>query len=464
MDAMHALSQATPLPAELLLGVISRAEKDLNTPIEIPADLETTASAPVINIMLCFKATEEEREKMQNVLQDAVHAEFEKLVSERPEVPPEEPAPRPRNTPGGRVDLGGGRVLLAGPLENNDAERDDGIDGEDSFWTAGKLLMPLINRDIEPVVRLIAWDKPRVPSRRDIANLRERMNHPRNFNDRGTVLKLPYFLVEPIEGDIISRKLLSAYDCEAGLACFWMSLGDIVLHKQRYRETWDILQRAKSGELELLPSPYLMASFDKPFYPTPHPGNPVGRSTNSIGLFFLTNKLTNEQIEAIYREVLTFGQVDIEDQDKVICPVPWKEGEEDAEDGTAEDMWRLYKETDVKCQWPLVFIDQQSGVDLKVLMSEAEFAYTAGIKEAEELVKDIEQSNYRGVRYGRLLGREAHTAWMNLNIANMGFDELVEEDETELWLRPDWPYHHMLNESGEWMRPDDWPDEQRGEE
>lgn len=76
--AMGTISMNTPLPPELALDVTSRAEKNLEEPINFPPGLNFQDSKRDINVLLGFKSTESERSSILTALKSAVHHEFEK--------------------------------------------------------------------------------------------------------------------------------------------------------------------------------------------------------------------------------------------------------------------------------------------------------------------------------------------------------------------------------------------------
>ncbi|KAJ5217227.1 hypothetical protein N7468_010235 [Penicillium chermesinum] len=414
---VQAMAESTPLPPELVMDVTARANRQIGEPIPLPEDLQTAHTDPVINILVCFPTTEGQRAELQAVLQKAVHERFEDLALQR------------KNEKG-----------------DQDADENKANEGA------------LEDECQEPSVRLIPWEKDHKPSRRDITIMHEGLISKIEWEHYRKKFKAPYILSATIQGeDLLSCQLLSICETTLGLGVYWTSLRDIVKQKQCSDE-WEACGKFEDN-VELLPYPKIQTGFDKPFYPTPRPGYPAGRYL-SLALIFLTNKLTRSQIESIYKEVVQLGQYDDPSFRKVVCPVPWKEGEEDAEDGTVEDMYRLYQEYRERCEGSVVFVDQQSAVDHKVIVTGALSFSSYGRPDVDELLKDVPNAKFRGFQYGRKKGREAWCVWANISLGNMDIEECFDdESDVNTYLRPDWPYHHKLDEFGDWVDSDAGEDE-----
>jgi hypothetical protein len=433
-SAIAALSRNTPLPVELVLNIASQVERNLEEVIKFPPDLNLQMRTPNINIMLGFQTTQTERENILSVLKDAVHFEFEKDRQKR------------RKELVIKAEAKQNKISMSETNEesgwNDDDDEDDSVDSILSYHDA---------RYPEPSVHLIAWEQTRPPSRRDILNVFEAVAA---YTDNKSFNSL-YILMKPIEK--CSEALIgfiSVEDTEMGPGIRQITLSEMVQYKRGRPTALDFARYYRDGQMELLPSSRIISGFNEPFYPISHPWNAIGRM-NSIPLFFLTNKLSDEQARALYEEIQTMHEIDDDDWGKkVICAVPWKEDEPDAEDGTLADMWRLYTEVHNGCEKPLVFADLQSGNDLKVIITDQTYVGQPNPddQEARELLEGVKQPAFRGFMYGRLPGREAHIIWMNLNIANMGIDEYFDdENPCENYLRPDWPCHDRIDEYNEWI-------------
>ncbi|KAJ5989162.1 hypothetical protein N7481_004372 [Penicillium waksmanii] len=431
--AIKALSMNTPLPPELVIDITSRLERNLEEVIKFPPGLNFQIETPNINILLGFQTTQTERENILSVLKDAVHLEFEKQRQEQKKELEIKAEAKQKRTSMSETDE---------EKEREDGDKDDAVSSRD-FHDAGHL---------EPSVHLIPWEQKRPPSRRDILNVFEAVAA---YPGTGP-FKLPYLLMKPTENcSEALTELISIEDTEMGPSVRQITLNEMIQYKGVRPTALDFARYYGDGQMELMPSPRIISSgFDEPFYPISHPWNAIGRM-NSIPLFFLTNKLSDEQVTALYEEIRTMGEIDDDDWGKkVICPVLWKEDEPDAEDGTPADMWRLYTEVHDGCEDPLFFADLQSGNDLKVIVTDQNYVGDPDPDDEEscELLKGVEQPSFRGLTYGRLPGREAHIVWMNLNIANMGIDEYFDDENTcENYFRPDWPCHDRMDEYNEWI-------------
>ena len=438
-DIMTAIDMSTPFPPELVLDVTSRAERDIGESTTLPLGLNFKPNQPIINIILGFKTTANEREHLLSVLEDAVRVELKK---QKPET---------------RED---------GDGDQDESETDADADAADPSRSND-------TKHPEPAVHLIPWERTRPPSRRDIAGLPQTVAACAGTRKTRRVdkhLELPYFLMESTKkGSVTSAEFISIEQTTMGLGVFRTTLDDMVHYKQGIRSPSDLKIYYESGQMEILPASFIRNGYEEPFYPTSLPWNPIGLRMNAIPLFFLTNKLSDQQVREIYEEIRTMNDIDEDDWgQKVICPVPWKENEPDAEDGTPADMWRIDHEVHDSCEHPRVFVDLQSGEDLKIIMTDRDwFHYESDNEEAHELLKDVESPAYRGLSYGRLPGRDAHITWTNLNIANMSFDEFFDFDEgntTHRFLRPDWPCHDRVDEYGEWIFEKDIKVHEEGKE
>ncbi|KAJ5386339.1 hypothetical protein N7509_008880 [Penicillium cosmopolitanum] len=428
--SITALSLNTPLPPELVLDITSRVERNAEEVIKFPPGLNFQIEKPNINILLGFQTTQTERDNILSILKDAVRFEVEKQRQEQ------------KKELEIKVEAKQKKTSMS---EDNEREDEDEHDASSSrnIHDAGYLQLS---------VHIIPWEQTRTPSRRDILNVFEAVA---TYAGTGP-FQLPYFLMKPTENcSKAPTEFISIGDTEMGPCARQIMLSEMIQYKRVRPTALEFARYYGDGQMELMPSSRIISSgFDEPFYPISHPWNAIGRM-NAIPLFFLTNKLSDEQVTALYEEIQTMGMIDDDDWGKkVICPVLWKEDEPDAEDGTPADMWRLYTEVHDGCEDPLFFADLQSGNDLQVIVTNQDYVCDPDPEDEEacELLKGVEQPNYRGLTYGRLPGREAHIVWVNLNIANMGIDEYFDDENTcENYFRPDWPCHDRMDEYNEWI-------------
>ncbi|GLI80437.1 hypothetical protein PoHVEF18_008792 [Penicillium ochrochloron] len=198
-----------------------------------------------------------------------------------------------------------------------------------------------------------------------------------------------------------------------------------------------------SSQVEFLIGP------DEPFYYNPPLWEPVnGEGLISIAVFYLTNKLSVDQIRALKTELLTENT--LLDGQKACCFVPWEDGHKPALDGTIDDIWRIFWEMRrcTSCQMPIFFIDEQSGIDQTVLMVDTDhYIWQHDDERATELLKDVEDASTKGLLYGRIKGRDAHDGHVSLSMGNLNFDEFLEScglDQEHRYPRPGWPGHGIL--------------------
>lgn len=183
---------------------------------------------------------------------------------------------------------------------------------------------------------------------------------------------------------------------------------------------------------------------DQPFYPNPPPWLPVGEGDESyefIGIFYLTNQLTNEQDWAI-REFIK-SQCEGEEEtlySKECCYIPWKSGSGSV-DATMEDVWEIVwnaytyaaeRGRDWHC---LFFIDRQSAFDCSLLMAVQDW-YRGGDSAVKGFLRGITCPRLRGFYYTRVDGNEAHVIHFNIDKPLRGIETF---DDVTRFRRPDWP-------------------------
>ncbi|KAK2766080.1 hypothetical protein FQN54_007595 [Arachnomyces sp. PD_36] len=188
----------------------------------------------------------------------------------------------------------------------------------------------------------------------------------------------------------------------------------------------------KNNELFLRP--------DEPFYASP----PIWRYNRlkftCITVFYLTNKLSDEQDKAIREEMQKPYEFDVDDY-MSYCFVPWKSGHKDEPDGTLEDMWEILWNTYKEFEPPVFCIDQQSGVDLKLIALAGKFfPITSASGAAVEALRAIEYSDLRGMYYGRAPAISARNVYANISTGNMDIEETLEPEVVHVYPRPDWPH------------------------
>lgn len=182
------------------------------------------------------------------------------------------------------------------------------------------------------------------------------------------------------------------------------------------------LLKGQKSEVLLNPNGHMYDKEAKPWEPDEY------RCTCSPPVFFLA-KLSGEEEAAVKEELGTFSDIDTRlrnsgdmDEKKLFCWIPWVDRDED---GTGEDMLRIAKMTGLG---NMIFVDRQSASDKTVILTYPHYEYDKDEKGNE--IADTDHQHFLGLDWGRASGRKAHLSWINLDIANMGIDELVEGNET----------------------------------
>ncbi|KAJ5174197.1 uncharacterized protein N7482_000074 [Penicillium canariense] len=392
-DTKAALLDSTPLPAELVTSIVScmdhRCQSDF-----VPPSVEKEN----LVIFLAFPTTEDERQH----LQFGIQREVQRCVGKRTG----RPAKRKRDDDHQQIN-----------------------------------------------VQLVPWEHKRHATRRDLEYHWKEVHDP-------ALCPLNYLLA-PIESSLRQRQALgeaqfgSIYHSNDGFVLMARNtldhmaktklnypngeLGKIAQLQQKVREG----TLPDSSEVEFLIGP------DDPFYYNPPLWEPVdGEGLISIAVFYLTNKLSDDQIRALKAELLT--DKELLDHQKACCFVPWEDGDPNAPDGTIHDIWSIFWDMRrcTSCEMPIFFIDEQSGVDQTVIMVDIDhFFWHPDDEQATKLLSDVEDPSTKGLLYGRVKGRNAHDGHMNLSRGNMNFDEFLEScglDAEHRYPRPGWPGHGIL--------------------
>ncbi|KAL2823498.1 hypothetical protein BDW59DRAFT_148691 [Aspergillus cavernicola] len=297
-----------------------------------------------------------------------------------------------------------------------------------------------------PTAQLASWDHTQTPSRRDIVRMWEA--YTRHIDHPDTM----HFLPHPFqESDTTTAQFLTVYDnFDAPLLVAKNTLTTVInesLHlSNRYTEIEPQAKQHSHFELELLSPPTI------PFYTNPTPWNPISEGLISIPLFYLTQSLPRSQHRILESEIQTPTDVDVPNDTKTCCFVSWPH----PQDGNLASIWeifwemRSYRRSKDYREPPYLFIDKQSAVDKTLIVIHPDHYFGFDSNEtAQDILADIEEPDIRGILYGRIPGREAHSVWANLRIANMGFEDFFEgrEDEIVKIQRPGWPGHGVLRNS-----------------
>lgn len=268
-------------------------------------------------------------------------------------------------------------------------------------------------------VRLIPWELHRVASRRDL------LRTYREYRQRQPGHNM-HFIPGPFkyddDDDVYFTKFgIIRFEIQELAIVSWATLGEILEYTYGRPEC---------------PNFEMIYPFDRPF----HVDLPLWLSADSeddsIPVFYLTNKLTDEQDKAIRDEMDRGDDDHIKEQ--VFCFVSWKSGKEGLVDGTLEDMWELmwkaYTFPAHSCS-EIFFIDGQSGIDQTLIMAQPEF-YRG--EDDKGLLNDTREPYIMGFCYGRVRGASVRNAYTRLNSAeDVGIDDLA--TDLNVFPRPGWP-------------------------
>ncbi|KAJ5904996.1 uncharacterized protein N7473_001912 [Penicillium subrubescens] len=391
-ETKAALLESTPLPAELVASIVSRLDHRSK-----PDSGSMGVQSENLVIFLTFPTTEDELDSTQSSLQREVQRCLERRTTS--------PAKRKR---------------------------------EES------------QPDIR--VQLIPWEQKSQATRRDLEY------HWKERHDR-SLCPLNYLLV-PITP---SRQALALGDAQFG-SIYHGNDGFVLMARNtldqmvktkvnhlngRLSEVAQPQEDLKKGNLPDSSQVEFLIGPDEPFYYNPPLWEPVnGEGLISIAVFYLTNKLSIDQIRALKTELL-MDNTQLDGQ-KACCFVPWEDGHTTTLDGTIDDIWRIFWEMRrcTSCQMPIFFIDEQSGIDQTILMVDTDhYIWQHDDERATELLKDVEDASTKGLLYGRIKGRDAHDGHVNLSMGNLNFDEFLEScglDQEHRYPRPGWPGHGIL--------------------
>lgn len=391
-ETKTALLESTPLPAELVVSIVSRLDHRSH-PGLVPVKIQPES----LVIFLTFPTTGDERDSIQSSLQREAYRCLERRTG----------SPTKRKREDEHADI---QVQLIPWERKSRATRRD----LECHWKETH------DRAICPLNYLLA---PTKPSRQSFAVEDAQFGSIYHGND-GFVLMARNTLDQ-----MIKAKLNHSNGRLGKIAQMQKDLKDGTL--------------PESSQVEFLIGP------DEPFYYNPPLWEPVnGEGLISIAVFYLTNKLSHDQILALKAELHT-DDARLDGQ-KACCFVPWEEGNRNTTDGTIDDIWRIFWEMRrcTSCQMPIFFIDEQSGIDQTVLMVDTDhYIWQHDDERATELLKDVEDPSTRGLLYGRIKGRDAHDGHLNLSMGNLNFDEFLEFsglDEEHRYPRPSWPGHGIL--------------------
>lgn len=193
--------------------------------------------------------------------------------------------------------------------------------------------------------------------------------------------------------------------------------------------------KAKSGrheewkqglETELIPNP------DAPLYlvfPSYLP-DPRTMETKPPVIFLTQMSPENERVVKAELETLIEGDEWLEDQKKDFAYIPWPHAERD---GTEDDLWAIAKGFLDDSRIELlnyIFVDAQSAEDKTVRLTSFDWNYADSKHGSAEP---------RGLSHIRVPGREASINWVNLDVGNMGLEDMAGTMDVPFIRNPDLP-------------------------
>ncbi|GLA34849.1 hypothetical protein AnigIFM63309_009028 [Aspergillus niger] len=369
------LTKYTPLPPELVGQVLTYLSVANEGPLGLPSWIHHSAQR--LNIFLLFPATPPELHQIQTIFQDAIE-DYRKI------------------------------------------ERS----GVRSY-----------------TITFIPWEYHRARSRREFANLWEA--YRLRAGDNSAPFNI-YFLQQ-------IPATQNAHDLELGIVKYErgdmpnvarISLQNIIVDRGPWTEM--MRRRGISAEHYMYSKkvePELLYSPNQPFYTNPPRWLSAKKGQYTIPVFYLTNNLSTSDKDNIEREIRTIGEVEENHWGtKIACHVPW----DNEADGTLDDVWKIFWEVftyrgERDSQFPIFFIDAQSALDNTVLVVHPDHLwFDQSNHRALAMLQNVLYPSVRGLQYGRVPGREAHTVRANVSTGNMFFEEFT---RPQRFPRPDWPCH-----------------------
>ncbi|KAJ5176149.1 uncharacterized protein N7482_002026 [Penicillium canariense] len=324
-----------------------------------------------------------------------------------------------------------------------------------TIQNAAKRYLPQAKNKVpKKIVELIPQDRHHIASRHDLVQFMKEYERPM-ADGRSNRAPLN-FLLNPITGaDVASAEFGTAHRAyDSRVVVTQVPLKNILDNRwfSKWQRDWWRTASVRFPTEAIYPP-------NEPFYPNPVPWRPVGTKEGTdeseeveyLAVFYITNKLTEEQDEAVRARLATKNDIDQQfGYIKKCCYVPW-EGEED---GTDEDIWSIVWQVWEDGGDQVFFcIDQLSGEDQSVLCVECDrFSYRQLPENAKHLT-GVCDPNLRGFRCTRVPAEDAQIDKVNLDIANMGMEDF---GPVHKFRRPGWPARGII--------PDETDDEEEAEE
>ncbi|GAQ40616.1 hypothetical protein AtubIFM55763_007429 [Aspergillus tubingensis] len=290
-------------------------------------------------------------------------------------------------------------------------------------------------------ITFIPWEYHRTRSRRDLANLWEA--YRLRTGDNSAPFNIYFLQQMPVAQNVNDLELgIVKYERGDLPNVARITLKNVILDRGPWIEM--MRRRGQAAEQYMYShkvDPELLRPFDQPFYPNPPRWLPAKKGQYTIPVFYLTKGLSRTEKYEIEKEIRTLGQVEESHWgSKVACYVPW-DGEAD---GTFDDVWKIFWEVftyhgERDSHFPIFFIDAQSAMDDTVLVVHPDHLwFDQSNSRALAMLQNVMYPSVRGLQYGRVRGREAHTMHSNVSVGNMFFEEYT---RPQRFPRPDWPCH-----------------------
>lgn len=484
----EALSESTPLPTELVSQVVDWLYDTDKEVFGIPSLLHERE----LNIFLLFPSTDDERQNMQSAIQQRVDRYIEQLKNHHQEMcsPRADSAghshrgaagehdedtedhegddddedgeeldypENPDYTDDSEDDGDGGDSEES--EESNESEEDEdseksgessGTDSDSDDQSDKHFYARCIRFPKKLTVRLIPWKYDRVGNRIDLERywklIHGRFVCPVNFLlsptgpgdaflEPGSTPPTPLFGTvyhggggfKFISRNNIGRMVRYAMVCHCNM--------------HRAFELQKEIKRARRLKLPV-PETELLYQPEQPLC-LASPLSKIDPSHNHhmavTWIFFKANSLTADQKAEIVREVETLGE---READPGVFPktcrmIPWTDGDKGAADGSLGDIWKVFCELQEEgCQLPYFFADQQSAIDRTVVIVDKDLtSWRDGGAKICEFTSSVGDPNLRGLRYGRIEGREAFSIWDDMNKRAIAFEDIF-EDESQIQTHP----------------------------
>ncbi|KAL4909093.1 hypothetical protein BDW74DRAFT_174307 [Aspergillus multicolor] len=437
--ARTALTESTPLPRELVNQIVNC----LYDGDEPPFVMTATFSRADLNIFLLFPATDDECQSMQSRIQQEVNRCFNalKAADEEKKKQAEE---EKRRTDRCTKKIEGDEDNDDEYSEYGDSDMSMGSDSDEEIGHEHDMRFPE-----KLTVRLIPWKYSRTACRLDLQRywkiIHARFVCPVNFLLEPLPESEPQPQVSPFRSVyhgaggfmFISRNTIARMVRHVVTRPTEM-FRSFELRKEMNRMKRNRRAEKSPADTEILYEP------EQPLYYVSAPWEvPREEGMGTLAVLLLTNHPTDDEVEMFTNEVEQPGVLEEElvDFDKYCHTIPWREDEENAPDGTMDDIWKMFCELQAAGHCPpYFFADQQSIKEFTLIMVDADTcSWEDSHEHRDKLLQQVVNPDLKGLRYGRLECCEAMTALESIKRGSMEFVDFFdgEEDEILFYPRPD---------------------------